>query len=220
MRLFMGKFAQSIAPAPAPAGNSAAQIEYWKHGINLSMHFNDMCIRLRILSLTVLATFLAGAAVSMAQYPDGMIAIFGRVAHISVAIYFISAAFVALVWILDQLYYYRLLIASVENSEAVEPTVRDVVYDMVKGPTLTTHLTASIPRLMSRTLATSFYSVQLLITLGLIAWAFVFEPPSSGAAQAADTAPAQVAAPKADAATVEYDEGVRDEGPVLRGREP
>ncbi len=172
----MGKFDSNIQPVLA--ANSAAQIEYWKQGISLSMHFNDMCIRLRVLSLTVLATFLAGAAVSMAQYPDGMIQLFGRMAHISAAIYLIGAAFVASLWALDQLYYYRLLIASVENSEAVEPTVRDVVYDMVKGATLTNHLTASIPRIMSRTLATFFYSVQLLIALGLVNWAFAYEPPA------------------------------------------
>jgi hypothetical protein len=206
----MGRFMRNLAHsvAPAPAGNSAAQIEYWKHGINVSMHFNDMCIRLRILSLTVLATFLAGAAVSMAQYPDGMVRILDREAHISVAIYAISAAFVGSVWILDQLYYYRLLIASVENSEAVEPTVRDVVYDMVQGATLTTHLTASIPRIMSRTLATAFYSIQLLIAVGLIAWAFTFEPPHENVVASA------MAAPKAAAAQTDNDAS------GLRGREP
>ena len=197
----MRNLVQSIASEPA--SNSAAQIEYWKHGINVSMHFNDMCIRLRILSLTVLATFLAGAAVSMAQYPDGTIQIFGRTAHISVAIYAIGAAFVGSVWILDQLYYYRLLIASVENSEAVEPTVREIVSDMVKGPTLTNHLTASIPRMVSRTLATCFYSMQLIIAIGLIAWAFVFEPP------------VPAAAPKPDGTGLEHVQ-MGD----LRGREP
>ena len=91
---------QTLRATPV-AGATAAQIEYWKQGIGVSLHFNDMCIRLRILCLTVLATFFAGAAVSMAQYPTGVIHIFRFEAHLSAALYLIALMFVCSLWLLD-----------------------------------------------------------------------------------------------------------------------
>jgi hypothetical protein len=150
-----------IMMAAAVGSNTAAQIEYWKHGINVSMHFNDMCIRLRILCLTVLATFFAGAAVSMAQYPNGVVSIFAQHVHISAALYTIALIFVSSLWLLDQGYYYKMLIASVENSEHVEPKVKALVYNLVEDETLTQKLTATIPRAASRSIANVFYGAQV-----------------------------------------------------------
>jgi hypothetical protein len=168
----MGKHDSHPLPV-AQADNSSAKIEYWKQGISVSMHFNDMCIRLRILCLTVLATFFAGAALSMAQYPNGVIRILWFEAHISAALYMIALIFVCSLWLLDQFYYYRMLIASVENSEHVEPKVKELVYDLVEADTITQRLTLSIPRQTSREIANVFYGVQALIALSLIvlAWA-------------------------------------------------
>lgn len=41
--------------------------EYWKQVINVQMHFNDLCIRTRWLSLTVNSTIMAAAFVSFKE---------------------------------------------------------------------------------------------------------------------------------------------------------
>jgi hypothetical protein len=171
----MGKHDTHIAPAIV--GNTAAQIEYWKHGISVSMHFNDMCIRLRVLCLTVLATFFAGAAVSMAQYPDGNVALFGWQAHISAALYAIAIVFVLSLWLLDQGYYYRLLLASVRASEDLEPKVKHLVHDLVPGHTLTQALTAAISRAASSSMANLFYGAQAVIAVLMLISALYYVPP-------------------------------------------
>jgi len=158
------KVAEALIGANADARaaqNPSAQIEYWKHGINVTLHFNDMCIRLRVLCLTVLATFFAGAAISMAQYPNGVAPLFGLHVHISAVLYFIAFVFVGSLWFLDQAYYYRMLITSVENSEHVEPRLRPVLSGLVEGEMITEALTSAITRRWSRTIANVFYGAQV-----------------------------------------------------------
>jgi hypothetical protein len=171
----MGKLDSSIQADVA--GNTSAQIEYWKHGISLSMHFNDMCIRLRVLCLTVLATFFAGAAVSMAQFPNGKVALFGWEAHISVALFAIAIIFVMSLWLLDQAYYYRMLLASVRSSEEIEPKVKHLVRDLVTGDTITHALSAAISRAASARIAHIYYGVQVGISCLMMASALAFDPP-------------------------------------------
>lgn len=178
----MGKHDPSIAPAIS--ANAAAQIEYWKHGINVTLHFNDRCIRLRVLCLTVLATSFAGAAVSMAQYPDGRVALFGWEAHISAALFAIAIVFVASLWLLDQGYYYRLLLASVRSSEEIEDTVKDIVRDMVKNQPLTHALTSAVSRVASSSMANLFYGAQVFIAALMLWSALYYVPPSRADAPA------------------------------------
>ncbi len=207
----MGKLDSSIQPVVS--GNAAAQIEYWKHGINVSLHFNDMCIRLRILCLTVLATFFAAAAISMAQYPNGIISILWFQAHISAALYMIALIFICSLWLLDQAYYYKMLIASVENSEHVEPKVKALVYDLVAGDLITQRLTATIPRAASRSIANLFYGVQAGLTamLFLTACDYAGPDPIIAIAPPAIVPPAITLGPPSSQAAEPLD---------LRGRAP
>ncbi len=161
----MGKFDSRII---AVAGNGSAQIEYWKQSVAATIHFNDMCIRLRVLSITVLATFFAGAAISMAQYPNGVIGFLGIQAHVSAALHLIAMIFVATLWLLDRSYYYNMLVATVGHSERIEPKVRELVHDMVRGPTLTQAISEAIPRAASSRIANLFYFTQIAIAAAMI----------------------------------------------------
>lgn len=168
----MGKVDSHIVVA---TGNASAQIEYWKQSVAASMHFNDMCIRLRVLSVTVLATFFAGAAVSTAQYPNGVISWLGIQAHLSAALYLIALVFVSALWLLDRSYYYQMLVATVTHSERIEMKVREVVHDMVDGPTLTETISAAIPRRSSSRIANLFYFTQVFLSAAMIYLAIQFE---------------------------------------------
>jgi hypothetical protein len=168
----MGKVDSRIVVA---AGNASAQIEYWKQSVAATMHFNDMCIRLRVLSVTVLATFFAGAAVSTAQYPNGVISLLGIQAHLSAALYLIALIFVSTLWLLDRAYYYKMLIATVAHSECIETRLREVIHDMVSGPTLTEAISAAIPRKSSSWIANLFYFTQVFLSVAMIYLAIHFE---------------------------------------------
>jgi hypothetical protein len=84
-----------------------------------------------------------------------------------------------------------MLIASVENSEHVEPKVKALVYDLVVGDTLTERLTATIPRAASRFIANLFYGVQVVLTLFMFVWACQYQLPRT--AFTADPAPTIIA---------------------------
>jgi hypothetical protein len=146
------------------------KIEYWKQIIYVQTHFNDMCIRTRWVGLTVNATIYAGAAVALAQYPSGAIAIAGVSVHIA-AILFAIAGLVSIgLWQLDRMYYYNMLIAAVEHAETVEDRLSDLIPEFIGDRSLTHAITDKVSRKKARGVVELLYWGMCIIPflLGLI----------------------------------------------------
>jgi hypothetical protein len=81
-------------------------------------------------------------------------------------------------WLLDQGYYYKLLLASVRSSEEIEHTVKEIVRDMVKDEPLTHALTSAVSRVTSSRMANIFYGLQTAIAALMLISALFYVPPN------------------------------------------
>lgn len=71
------------------------------------MPLNDACIRLRVLSLSALATAIAGGAAALVWFPNAVLHVMGHSPHIAAALFATAGAFVLTVWLIDRLYFDR-----------------------------------------------------------------------------------------------------------------
>lgn len=102
----------------------APQVEVWKKIVDVQQHFNDLELRIRNFALIVTGAFigLGGYAIK----DGGTAALFG--VHVSVAglVVFCSLLPLAAFYLMDRLWYHRLLDGSVAAATPVEARLREM----------------------------------------------------------------------------------------------
>lgn len=102
-----------------------ATFEVWKVTIEVQKHFNDLGMRVRSIAITVLGAFLAGAGYALKEQKT---VAFGST-QISLSGLILASALVCwgAFYVMDRLWYHRLLKAAVKHGveveEALKPTV-------------------------------------------------------------------------------------------------
>jgi hypothetical protein len=86
------------------------RVEAWKTTVQVQQHFNDIELRIRSLVITVLTAVVGAAALALEQ---------GK-ASLGAGILAIGAGSTALFWFVDEVWYHRLLLASVKHGETLE----------------------------------------------------------------------------------------------------
>jgi len=166
-----------------------AKVEYWKQVVYIQTHFNDMCIRTRWVGLTVNATIYAGAAVALAQYPRGLVNVFNFAIHISAILFTIAGLVSVALWQLDRLYYYKMLIASVDHAEQLEDRLKELIPGFIGSESITRAITRKVSRNHSRNIVGWLYVGMCVVpfVLALLTFAGTSDAQRTDASIAVET---------------------------------
>jgi hypothetical protein len=138
-----------------PSERLRGRVEYWKQTISVQMHFNDLCIRTRWLGLTAVATLLAAAGVSARANIEFALPHFDAKISLPSVLLLSSIVILVALCMLDHMYYYRLLIASVRHAEEIEPAL---LTDLgIDGDGMTNYLSKSVSRRSAALASWLFY---------------------------------------------------------------
>ena len=85
-------------------------VEAWKMTVQVQQHFNDIELRIRALVITVLTAVVGAVAVAVQQ----------NRADLGAAIAFVGIIATVVFWFVDEIWYHRLLLGSVQNGLVLE----------------------------------------------------------------------------------------------------
>ena len=121
------------------------------------MHFNDMLMRARGVSVSIVIAVFGAAAVSIAQYPNQLIGLPGSRVHIAALVITFGLLLLVAVFVLDYFYYYRMLLAVVAATEALELESRQPNAPIELR--LTSYISRSVTRRRAATVLCTFYGI-------------------------------------------------------------
>lgn len=105
--------------------NIDVQLQIWEKTVDVQMHFNDLCLKVRSFAISILGVLLGGAAIS---YRFG-----GDVSILNIHFH-IAAVFVAIsivVWLafysMDRYWYHELLRGAVRHGKEIEDSLREQI---------------------------------------------------------------------------------------------
>jgi hypothetical protein len=114
-------------------------VEVWKTIVQVQQHFNDIEMRIRALAITVLT---AGVGVAAVAIKDGTtLGLLGLTVRLGAALLLITLLAWILFYMVDQIWYHRLLLGAVRQGEAVE----NALEKDVPGIGLTKAISANSP---------------------------------------------------------------------------
>ncbi len=94
-------------------------LEAWEKHENIAMHFNDLILRIRTQALGALAAVITVGTVLLKQVPPDRDRPWALLAVVLVALLFSWVA----IWLLDFLYYNRLLMGAIDSILALEDAI-------------------------------------------------------------------------------------------------
>ena len=145
-----------------------AAIEYYKTIISVQTHFNDMLIRTRWFGLTVIATLTAVSGATLSQTPDSNLSFIGVDFHIS-GLFAACGILVCLgLFLLDRVYYYRLLMSAVRQGADFERENAEMFKTIgVSNSGLTQNLSVKVPKLISDGIVLAYWSIPAVVCIVL-----------------------------------------------------
>ncbi|HEY3176313.1 MAG TPA: hypothetical protein VGK94_11220 [Candidatus Polarisedimenticolia bacterium] len=157
------------------AADKPSLLEQWKTTINAQMHFNDMLMRARSLAATVVIGVFGAAAALVGQYPTRLITVCRWSVHISAVVIAFGLVLLLCVFLLDYLYYYRLLLAAVERGEVIERELsRLVSAETVPSFSLSLYLSQRVSRHHAEAVLMFFYGIPVGTGLVFLFYLLVF----------------------------------------------
>lgn len=104
------------------------QIEIWKQVIDVQKHFNDLCLRVRNVGISLLGVLLAAGA---ALHANNVVIHFAS-RDVSVAFWFLVVGLIVwlAMYVMDRQWYHVLLRASVEHGISIERRLMDTFPDI------------------------------------------------------------------------------------------
>lgn len=95
-------------------------LDAWKHHEDIAIHFNDLIMRVRTRALAILAAIIAASAVALKIAYEGKTEVpWGTITLVLL----ILLAFWVAIWVLDFLYYNRLLMGAVDAILKLEDNI-------------------------------------------------------------------------------------------------
>jgi hypothetical protein len=137
--------------------NPVALVNRWRAAVDTQMHFNDMLIRTRAAGMSIVVAVFGGAALAVEKFPQHVTLFFDIDVHLAAVVMFFGLLLLFSLFVLDYFYYYRMLLAAVAKTEALEADSRR------PGSPLAFDLTGAISSKVSRVRA----SVVLWVFYGV-----------------------------------------------------
>lgn len=101
------------------------QLQIWEKTVDVQMHFNDLCLKVRSFAISILGVLLGGAAISYRF--GGDVSVFD--VHFHIAAVFVAISIV--VWLafysMDRYWYHELLRGAVRHGRAIEDSLSEQV---------------------------------------------------------------------------------------------
>jgi hypothetical protein len=144
------------------------------------MHFNEMIVRMRTTGVSVVIAVYGAAALSISQFPRKFLVGFGYSFHPSAAILLFGLLLLLSIFALDYLYYFRMLVASVEQGERLDGQIRARTLSGLHLFGLTTLISERVTRGRARISLILFYGLPFLAGLGAL-WYVLFQYRDAGA---------------------------------------
>lgn len=107
------------------ANAETATLEVWKATIEVQKHFNELSLRVRSLAVTVLGAFLAAAGYALKE--KAAVSFLGQQVSLTGMILLGALVCWSAFYVMDRLWYHRLLRAAVQHGRTVEASVSDAV---------------------------------------------------------------------------------------------
>lgn len=112
----------------------AAQIEVWKKIVDVQQHFNDLELRIRNFALVVTGAFIGLGGYALKD--GGFVHLWGCRVSVSGLVVACSILPLFAFYLMDRLWYHRLLDGAVQAATPVEGRLRDMGITVDLGPTI------------------------------------------------------------------------------------
>ena len=154
-------------------------LEEWKTVVQTQMHFNEMLMRMRTTSVSIVLAVFGAAAYSL-QFDKLYLTISGYTFHASVLIMAFGLGILMAVFFLDYFYYYKMLLGAVKRGYEIDKTYKDRLVDDCKIFGMTTMIRDEIgkPR-KSKYLVWLFYGLVFVLGIVFIAGVLLGYAPTS-----------------------------------------
>lgn len=155
----------------------AAQIEVWKKIVDVQQHFNDLELRIRNFALIVTGAFIGLGGYALKD--GGFVSLWG--CRVSVSGLVVACAILPLLafYLMDRLWYHRLLDGAVQAATPVEGRLRDMGITVDLGPTISKASPFHIfgRKVRSKHKMDGFYGILIIAVLALsVVLAFGVKP--------------------------------------------
>jgi hypothetical protein len=141
-------------------------VDVWKKVVDVQMHFNDLCLRLRSVAITVLGTLL-GAAAAAFKF-GGTIRIFDHEEPTAVIFFVISMiVWIAFFWI-DRYWYHELLKGAVHHGQEIEEKFKEEIPEISLALKIREQSHQSFGMNAAKKLNIFYWGIFLIQLLGLI----------------------------------------------------
>ena len=148
------------------ASDKQLAIDVWKKVIDVQMHFNDLCLRLRSVAVTVLGA-LIGAAAAAFKF-GGTIRILDHEEPTAVIFFFISIiVWMAFFWI-DRYWYHELLKGAVHHGQEIEEKLKTEVPEIALALKIREQSHQSFGMNAAKKLNIFYWGIFFIQVLGLI----------------------------------------------------
>jgi hypothetical protein len=219
----------SDAAGPVPdqnqelPGSSYDQIiEIWKKAVDVQQHFNGLELQIRNFAVTLLVAILGGTAFALKEHYT--VAVFGATFSLAVAICLAGVPGLFGFYFMDRHWYHKLLIGSVNQTVAIERSVKAKVPALGLSEAIghESPVTWGPFEIHSSEKIDIFYSVGLFI-LVLLAWVLLFAGDSGGIPTNGQTPTAPGSSESTliqNYVTTECNSGIRSARPKKKGTAP
>ena len=114
--------------------SSEKSLEIWKKVIDVQMHFNDLCLRVRTVAVSILGVLIGSSAIAFRF--GGHISIGNFALHTSAVFLFISIIIWLAFFIMDRYWYHELLRGAVLHGRNIEEKLKEAYPEIMLSNTI------------------------------------------------------------------------------------
>ena len=146
------------------------QYKAWEKTVDVQMHFNDLCLRLRSYAISILGVLLGAAA--LAYRYGGKVEIFKLELHTS-AIFIVVAIIVWLAfYLMDRFWYHELLRGSVKHGHSLEAALQESIPNIDLAASIREASHSSLNINAAKKLNIFYLSILVVLLAGLLLLVF------------------------------------------------
>lgn len=173
--------------APGAPPNADLIYREWEKVVDVQSGFNTLIITARTLGVSVVMTLYGAAAFTLASFPALFFPLWGGSVHAAVFIVLFALLLVVDLLVIDLLYYYRLLLGSVDRTSEIDVYVRSFDPHLLG---LTTYISnranfrkqtsQSNRHVVTTMVVLSFYGIMIAAGVLFAVYLFSLTPPAGG----------------------------------------
>ena len=139
-------------------------IKIWEKVIDVQMHFNDLCLRVRNFAVSILGVLLGAAAISYRF--GGHASIFGISFHTSVIFILLSMIIWLAFFLMDRYWYHELLKGSVHHGQKIEDMLKEAHPEIMLAHSIRDQSHQSLGMNAARKLNIFYWGIFLIQLIG------------------------------------------------------